>query len=90
MIRHMPLDFDAAVSAPFRMQPGLRRIAPHATQLTPNVAPERRTACHLHEKQAYPWQALLARAGFDAAPAPDALAHAASAPVADSTLITGR
>jgi len=24
----MPFDFDAAVSAPFRMQPGLRRIAP--------------------------------------------------------------
>src|SRR5215207_325300 len=82
MIGAMPFDFDAAVSAPFRMQPGLRRIAPGATQLTPNIAPERGTACHLREKlavfQAYPWQALLARAGFDAAPALNALArHAA-------------
>jgi hypothetical protein len=79
----MPFDFDAAVSAPFRMQPGLRRIAPGATQLTPNIAPERGTACHLREKlavfQAYPWQALLARQGFDAAPALNALGqHAAS------------
>jgi hypothetical protein len=78
----MPFDFDAAVSAPFRMQPGLRRIAPGTTQLTPNIAPERGTACHLREKlavfQAYPWQALLARAGFDASPALNALAqHAA-------------
>ena len=31
----MPFDF-AAVSAPFRMQPGLRRIVPGARQLTPN------------------------------------------------------
>lgn len=78
----MPFDFDAAVSSPFRMQPGLRRIASGAAQLTPNVAPERGTACHLREKlavfQAYPWQALLAREGFDAAPALDAVArHAA-------------
>jgi hypothetical protein len=78
----MPFDFDAAVGAPFRMQPGLWRIAPGAPQLTPNIAPERGTACHLREKlavfQAYPWQALLARAGFDAAPALNALAqHAA-------------
>jgi len=28
-------DFDAAVGAPFRMQPGLRRLAPGAAQLTP-------------------------------------------------------
>lgn len=78
----MPFDFDAAVSAPFRMQPGLRRIAPGALQLTPNIAPERGTALHLREKlavfQAYPWQALLARDGFDAAPVLRALAqHAA-------------
>jgi hypothetical protein len=78
----MPFDFDAAVSAPFRMQPGLRRIAPGAAQLTPNIAPERGTALHLREKlavfQAYPWQALCAREGFDAAPAIEALArHAA-------------
>jgi hypothetical protein len=78
----MAFDFDAAVSAPFRMQAGLRRIAPGAQQLTPNIAPERGTAVHLREKlavfQAYPWQALLAREGFDASPALDGLArHAA-------------
>jgi hypothetical protein len=77
----MAFDFDAAVSAPFRMQPGLRRLAPGAPQLTPNIAPERGTACHLREKlavlQAFPHQALLVRRGFDAAPALDALARQA-------------
>jgi hypothetical protein len=72
-------DFDAAVSAPFRMQPGLRRLLPGATQLSPNIAPERGTACHLREKlavlQAFPAQALLSRPNFDAAPALDALAR---------------
>ncbi|HEU5293984.1 MAG TPA: heme-dependent oxidative N-demethylase subunit alpha family protein [Burkholderiaceae bacterium] len=75
----MHFDFDAAVSAPFRMQPGLRRLAPGAPQLTPNMAPERGTACHLREKlavlQAFPMQALLARDGFDATPALDVLAR---------------
>jgi hypothetical protein len=78
----MSFDFDAAVSAPFRMQPGLRRLAPGAAQLTPNVAPERGAACHLREKlavlQAFPSQALLSSAGFDAQPALGTLArHAA-------------
>src|SRR4051812_32428877 len=31
----MPFDFDAAVSAPFRVQPGLRKIASGTPQLTP-------------------------------------------------------
>jgi len=79
----MPFDFDAAVSAPFRMQPGLRRLADGAPQLTPNIAPERGTAVHLREKlavlQAFPAQALCVRAGFDATPALEALArHAAT------------
>ncbi|HSW22518.1 MAG TPA: heme-dependent oxidative N-demethylase subunit alpha family protein [Burkholderiaceae bacterium] len=78
----MSFDFDAAVSAPFRMQPGLRRLAEGASQLTPNMAPERGTACHLREKlavlQAFARQALLSRDGFDARPALGALAqHAA-------------
>ena len=30
-----PFDFDAAVTAPFRMQPGLRKLAPGALQFTP-------------------------------------------------------
>jgi len=81
-MRRMGFDFDAAVGAPFRVQPGLRRIAPGTAQLTPNIAPERGTAVHLREKlavfQAYPWQALLSREGFDAMPALDSLArHAA-------------
>ena len=78
----MPFDFDAAVSAPFRMQSGLRRIAPGSAQLTPNIAPERGTAVHLREKlavfQAYPSQALLALDGFDATPALNALAQQAA------------
>ena len=74
----MAFDFDAAVTAPFRMQPGLRRLAPGTPQLTP-VAPGSR---HQREKlavlSAFRPQALLARAGFDAVPALDALsAHAA-------------
>jgi len=78
----MSFDFDAAVSAPFRMQPGLRRLADGAAQLTPNIAPERGTACHLREKlavlQAFAAQALLSRDGFDPLPALDMLAgHAA-------------
>ena len=74
----MPFDFDAAVSAPSRMQPG-RRLAPGARQLTPNIAPERGTACHLREKlevvQAFPAQALPVRDCFDPTPALDALAQ---------------
>lgn len=74
----MPFDFDAAVTAPFRMQPGLRRLAAGARQLTP-VSPGSR---HQREKlavlSAFAGQALLARPGFDARAALDALcAHAA-------------
>ena len=70
----MSFDFDAAVSAPFRMQPGLRRLDPAALQLTPARPGSR----HMREKlavlSAFPAQALLQRPGFDAAPALDALA----------------
>jgi len=34
----MAFDFDAAVGAPFRMQPGLRRVAAGCQQLTPLLA----------------------------------------------------
>ena len=75
----MSFDFDAAVSAPFRMQPGLRRLAPGAPQLTP-IGPGSR---HLREKlavlSAFADQALLARDGFDATPALDALCRHAAA-----------
>ena len=75
----MAFDF-SAVSAPFRMQPGLRRLAPGTPQLTPN----RRDDDALLEKLAvlsrHADQALLSEPGFDAAPALRALsAHAAAA-----------
>jgi hypothetical protein len=75
----MPFDFDAAVQAPFRMQPGLRRLTPGSAQLTP-LAPG---VPHQREKlavlSAFAPQALLQRAGFDATPALHALAaHAAA------------
>ena len=44
----MNFDFDTAVTAPFRMQPGLRRLAPGAPQLRP-LAPGSR---HQREKMA--------------------------------------
>jgi hypothetical protein len=73
----MSFDFDAAVIAPFRMQPGLRRLAPGATQLTPSRPGGR----HLREKLAvlssYPAQALLAAPSFDPAPALQALTEQA-------------
>ena len=75
----MAFDFDAAVRAPFRMQPGLRRLAAGAAQLTP-LAPGSR---HQREKLAVLstfWsQALLAQPGFDAAPAIEALCRHAAA-----------
>jgi hypothetical protein len=75
----MSFDFDAAVSAPFRMQPGLRRLAPGALQLTP-LAPGSR---HLREKlavlSAFAEQALVARPGFDPQPALQALCAQAAA-----------
>ena len=61
----MPFDF-AQVVAPFRMQPGLRRVAPGAAQLTPARAGGR----HLLEKTAalasFAGQALVATPEFDA------------------------
>ncbi|MGH8797127.1 MAG: heme-dependent oxidative N-demethylase subunit alpha family protein [Caldimonas sp.] len=69
----MAFDFSHVV-APFRMQPGLRRLAPGAQHLTPN----RLDSPALHEKLAvlasHPAQALVAMPGFDAAPALHALA----------------
>ena len=70
----MAFDFDAAVQAPFRMQPGLRRLAGGAAQLS--VAG--RDSRHLKEKLAVlgatPLSALLCAPGFDAAPALQVLA----------------
>jgi hypothetical protein len=68
----MPFDF-SAVSAPFRMQPGLRRLAHGAAQLTPVHIGD----AHWCEKLAvlthHAAQALLSAPDFDAAPALHAL-----------------
>jgi hypothetical protein len=65
----MAFDFSYAVTAPFRMQPGLRKLAAGDAQLTPN----RTGARHLREKLAvlgqWPEHALLTVPGFDADPA---------------------
>ncbi len=79
----MSFDFGAAVSSPHRMQPGLRRLAAGARQLTPTTAQARNGSRHLREKLAvlwaYPSQTLLCQPGFDAGPALAALlAHAAA------------
>ncbi len=62
----MPFDF-SLVAVPFRMQPGLRRVAPGATQLTPNARGSR----HLREKIAvlgsFAPRALLSLASVDEA-----------------------
>lgn len=60
------------------MQPGLRRLAVGAQQLTPLAAGSRHQREKLAVLSAYWTQALLVRQGFDPAPALDALcAHAA-------------
>jgi hypothetical protein len=60
----MPFDF-SLVNAPFRMQPGLRRVAPGAAQLTPSAPGGR----HLREKTAvlgsFAAQALRSTPGVD-------------------------
>ncbi len=74
----MSFDFEAAVSAPFRMQPGLRRVAPGAPQLTPASPGSRHQREKLAVLSAFPDRALLQRPGFDPTPALDRLAaHAA-------------
>lgn len=68
----MPFDFDA-VTAPFRMQPGLRRLAPGAAQLTPNRLGDRHLAEKLAVLRDAAPDALVADAAFDAQPALHAL-----------------
>jgi hypothetical protein len=65
----MPFDFDAAVSAPFRMQPGLRRLAAGTAQLTPLAPGSRHQREKLAVLSAFWPQALCAVPGFDAGPA---------------------
>jgi hypothetical protein len=73
----MPFDF-SLVSAPFRMQPGLRRVAAGAAQLTPSIPGGR----HLREKTAvlarFASRALVALPEFDPAPVLGAIAAEAA------------
>jgi hypothetical protein len=70
----MSFDFDAAVRAPFRMQPGLRRLEAGAPQLT-LLKPGDAARCEKLSVLTHDWQrALLCEPGFDVAPALDALA----------------
>lgn len=75
----MSFDFDAAVGAPFRMQPGLRRLAPGTAQLTPLAPGSRHQREKLAVLSAFAEQALLAQDGFDASPALAALCEHAAA-----------
>ncbi len=68
----MAFDF-TAVTAPFRMQPGLRALAPGALQLTPNRPGDRAFVEKLAVLMRHAEQALVATPGFDAAPALAAL-----------------
>lgn len=73
----MPFDF-AAVTAPFRMQPGLRALAPGAAQLTPSAPGDRALREKLAVLGTHAEQALVAVPEFDARPALAALCeHAA-------------
>jgi hypothetical protein len=73
----MAFDFDN-VSVPFRMQPGLRRLAAGAPQLTPLAPGDAALAEKLTVLSTCAMQALLSAPGFDAAPAVLALAHHAA------------
>jgi dimethylamine monooxygenase subunit A len=75
----MSFDFDAAVVAPFRMQPGLRRLVDGAAQLTPLAPGSRHQREKLAVLSAWHEHALAHQPGFDATPALRALcAHAAA------------
>ena len=82
----MPFDFDA-VSTPFRMQPGLRRIAAGAPQLTPNGPHARALREKLAVLSTYADHALVADERFDAGPALQALASHAAAEHPDALAI---
>ncbi|MCU0922262.1 MAG: DUF3445 domain-containing protein [Burkholderiaceae bacterium] len=72
-------DFMAAVQAPFRMQPGLRRLADGAHQLHPNVRASRHLAEKLQALAAPSPSALQCVPGYDPRPGLHALAAQAAA-----------
>jgi hypothetical protein len=72
-------DFQAAVQAPFRMQPGLRRLAEGAQQLHPNARASRHLLEKLQALSAVSPPALQCTPGYDALPGQHTLAaHAAA------------
>jgi len=83
----MQFDF-SLVSAPFRMQPGLRRVTPGAAQLTPSTPGGR----HLREKLAvlgaFAEQALLATPGADESALLRAVADEAARSCPDAFVVT--
>jgi hypothetical protein len=84
----MPFDF-TVVTAPFRMQPGLRRLAPGAQQLPPLLPDSPVFAEKLAVLAHHPGQALVGRPGFDALPALQAMAGQAAADGAGSLSLDG-
>jgi len=74
----MPFDFDA-ISTPFRMQPGLRRLSPGVVQLTPTRPGDRVLREKLAVLNGHAHQALLTSPGFDPQPALQALFQHAAA-----------
>ncbi len=73
----LPFDFDVAVQNPFRMQPGLRRLAEGSKQLTPLKPGSRHQREKLAVLFAMHQEAMVASPGFDAGPALDALCEQA-------------
>jgi hypothetical protein len=73
----MAFDF-AAVTAPFRMQPGLRRLAEGSRQLTPSKVGDAALLAKLSVLRSHASQALLNQPGFDPASALDALCEQAA------------
>ena len=74
----MGFDFEHAVQAPFRMQPGLRRMAPGTSHLTPAVPGSRHQREKLAVLSVFAEQALLAAPDFDEGPALDLLCRQAA------------
>jgi dimethylamine monooxygenase subunit A len=74
----MQFDFFAAVKAPFRMQPGLRKLALGSPQLTPLQPGSRHQREKLAVLSAFWQQALQAQAGFDATRALQAVCEQAA------------
>lgn len=65
----MNFDLEAAVVAPFRMQPGLRRLDASSRHLTPVLPGSRHQREKMAVLSAFAPQALVCAPGFDASPA---------------------